>query len=223
MNTDIIFHGSNRHRGEQIICNQRMDLSVGDSHWLGDGSYFFVEDFHSYKWIVDMFRKKHKIPFNFENLDEFYLILKGNIEVNKERIFDLTKTEYKVLFDRVYKEIEERIGEKQIAEGVIINYMFNELPNYSSEFDLVRALFILNTNKYRNARTRIGYMPQEQLCIKNLEIVKNITEYNYKDRIDTFDLILADYYFELNDKKNKSYSTEKRSMYYYKNKKKRSS
>lgn len=224
MYTETLFHGSNRLRGKQIIENQIMEPSRGDNHWLGDGSYFFTEDFHSYKWIVDMYKNRHSHTLNYENLTKFYLILKGNIKVKKSRIFDLTKTEHKILFDRVYKEIKDKrqLGD-DFAEGIVINYMFNELPDYKEEFDVVKAVFILNKHKYEHVKTRIGFMPQEQLCIKNLEVVENIVEYDFKERTETFDLLLTDYYFEIHNTQKKPYNKRRSYDYNYKYKKKRSS
>lgn len=197
MYTETLFHGSNRKRGNKIISTQKMIPSEGDKHWLGDGSYFFTEDFYSYKWIVDMFKSRYKeLHLTYGNLTRYYLILKANVTVQKNRILDLTKAEHKILFDKVYDGIKsKRQIDDDYAEGIVINYMFNELPGYREEFDLVKALFTFNKRAYIDMRTRIGYMPQEQICIKNKDVVKDIVEFDFKSRVEKFESLLNNYYF----------------------------
>ncbi|MGD6874236.1 hypothetical protein ACQCU1_18905 [Sutcliffiella horikoshii] len=213
MYKEILFHGSKRSRGEKFIQNKEMEPSKGKKHWLGDGSYFFVEDFYSYKWIVEMFKARHHESCTYDNLNKHYLILTGEVCIEKNRVFDLTRAEHKILFDRVYKKLDEKneIKHYDIAEGVVLNYMFNKL-NYHKLFDVVKAVFSLNKYKYEDIKTRVGYMPQEQVCIKNNEVVNDIKEYNFKERIDTFNILINDMYF---DNVKPETTTYKRRKSYY--------
>src|SRR5699024_7464564 len=106
------------------------------------------------------------------------------------------------------------------AEGVVINYMFNELPSYKEEFDIVRAIFTLNRNRYKHMRVRTGldFMPQEQICIKNNDVVKAITKYNFSEKYDKFNTLLKDYYFEDNISNRKSYTSKRKYGYDWKRK-----
>lgn len=54
MYEEILFHGTEIERGEIMLKWNHMFLSSGDKHWLGDGSYFYEDDFYAYKWIKDM-------------------------------------------------------------------------------------------------------------------------------------------------------------------------
>ncbi|WP_019413660.1 hypothetical protein [Paenisporosarcina sp. TG20] len=200
MYSETLYHGTKRSRGEEILHSQRMFITRGKKHWLGDGSYFFIEDLYSYKWIMDMFKDRHKEEIlNYENLINHYLIIKSQIVTQKVRIFDLTKAEHKILFDQVHKLMIEKkkVPNDQIAEGVVLNYMFNEL-SFAEDFDIVRAVFCLNKSSYNKIKSRIGYMPQEQVCIKNLDIVDNILEHDFKERVEMFSALLSDYYFGVN-------------------------
>lgn len=199
MYSETLFHGSNRSRGETILQKQQMFVTTGSKHWLGDGSYFFTEDLYSYKWIVDMFKKRHQIELNYEVLYSHYIIVKTLISIPKVRVFDLTKAEHKIMFDKVNKLMidKKRVRESEYAEGVVLNYMFNEL-DFGRDYDLVKSIFIINKNRYTNVRSRIGYMPQEQICIKNLNVVDSISEYDFSEREKIFNVLLEDYYFEVN-------------------------
>lgn len=201
MYTEKLYHGSNRTRGEEIIEIQELKVTRGDKHWLGDGSYLFVEDFQAYKWILDMFKSRYSgQDSNYDNIINNYLVLECKVETNKTRIFDLTKSEHKILFDRVRKEMVEmkKIKTKEMAEGVTLNYMFNVL-GFDKDFDFVRAIFCLNRGNYTDFQSHLAYLPQEQICIKNekdvKDIVKNINEYDFKNKIETFESLLTEYYY----------------------------
>ena len=49
MFNEHLYHGTGRERGDRMLSNQMMEVSVGEHHWLGDGSYFFDEQLYAYK------------------------------------------------------------------------------------------------------------------------------------------------------------------------------
>lgn len=185
------FHGSAKERGERLLHNNRMEISIGDRHWLGDGSYFYEEDFYAYKWCVDMFKERHNSKVTEEELQKHYLIIKGIISVRKDRIFDMDAVEHRALFDRTYDLIKEKreysrkFKDGLLAEGVVLNYLFNVL-NYKVDYDIVHATFMINRKNYRNIPTRLGYICQVQLCVKNLGIIKRLEKYDYNSRLGHF-------------------------------------
>lgn len=192
-----LYHGSNRERGEKIIRNEKFPVSRGDNHWLGDGSYFFIQTFYAYKWIVDMYKRRiHKSIPEYEALIESYLIININANWNIDKIFDLTNPEHKILFDIVLKEMKSKgkIQDNKMPEGVVINYMFKELA-YDKDYYAVRALFIQNQHKYK-FKNRLGYMPQEQICIRNPSIVQHIEEYNFAEKVSSYNKMMIDMYYD---------------------------
>lgn len=222
MLAEYIYHGTYRARGEKILKERRMEASIGDSHWLGDGSYFFVEDFFAYKWIIDMYRSHYKKDCEDDSLLENYLIISARLKENV-RVFDLINAKHKIEFDTVFaelakkKELIPRFQNVEIADGVVINYMFNEL-GYESEFDLVRAVFIINQRHYKHVNSRLGFIPQEQICIKNLEVVQDAIEYNYTGKTSEYKDLIKNMYFGnvLSEKKalhNVKYLPRKKSRY----------
>lgn len=192
-----IYHGSNRYRGVKILNNDGSIISRGDNHWLGDGLYFFTDAVYSYKWIMDMYKKRYKQPsVKYEELIDKYLILEGNMDVNSDRVFDLTNPEHKILFDFTLKRMKakRKIPNSKMPEGTVINYMFEEL-DYKEKFDAVKALFLLNPQKYK-FNNRLGHMPQKQICIRNREMVKNIKEYDFKSKIVAYDFTINNMYYD---------------------------
>lgn len=184
----IGYHGTEIKRGNRFIDNKAMEKSAGDKHWLGDGSYFYEELFYAYKWIKDMFYKReqrnHK---DLEDLIRKYIILICNINVEKSRVFDLDKYEFKYIFDYFFEKLEkevkysERFNKYEIADGVVINIMFNEYK-YIDKYDMVIASFPRRNNKYKNnSLTRLKHVLEKQICVKNVDIVKEIDNKNFND------------------------------------------
>ncbi len=188
------YHGTNRLRGERIIANEQIELSIGDNHWLGDGSYFFEDDLYAYKWCVDMFYNRYKEYYTYNHLIEEYMILRASIKTEQSRIFDLTHLEGKSIFDITYKnlmvmaEYSEKFKNYEIADGVVINYLFKEL-GYSYSYDVVRAVFIKYKNNYRGIKTRQGFVCETQLCIKNINVIDKIYEYNFDSKVSKYESI----------------------------------
>lgn len=149
----IAYHGTNRTRGEEMLQKERMELSEGDHHWLGDGSYFYKQDFWAYKWIREMYKNRYGNNITAKKITQRYMIIHGIILVEEDRVFDLGDLETKGFFDETYKMLKNkknksnRFKNVKLIEGVVINYLFNE-RNFYEHFDLVRAVFTRNHNTY---------------------------------------------------------------------------
>lgn len=192
MYKETLFHGTEIERGEKMLQWKRMMLSSGDYHWLGDGSYFYEDDFYAYKWIKDMYVKKNKEEPNPPNeVFKRYKILISKVETSKDRIFDLDKPRNKMEFDRVYKNCKEmqkyskKFSDSKLADGVILNIMFNDML-YSENYDIVLATFKRRNAKYGNNPIRLNFMPEKQICVKNLEKATPINFYQCDDKIKEF-------------------------------------
>ena len=191
MFNEHLYHGTGKIRGDRMLSNQEMEISRGNSHWLGDGSYFFEEKLYAFKWISDMCRKRYPKEPHDESLIRNYSILEASILTIKERVFDLNKAEHKILFDEVYNLLYEMKKESadlcksELSEGVVLNYMFESM-NFKEKYDIVVAVFLRNTTNYKSINTRLGFMPQKQICVKKQDIVKNIIDVNYREDIASF-------------------------------------
>lgn len=190
MYEETLFHGTEIERGEKMLLWNHMISSRGDRHWLGDGSYFYEDDFYAYKWIKDMYVKRFKKePNPPKDLFNKYKILLGKIKTSKDRIFNLDNPRSKIEFDRVYKKCEgmkrysSKFSNVELADGVVLNIMFNEMF-YSQEYDVVIATFKRRSNKYGTAPMRLNFMPEKQICVKNLETATPIGFYECEDKIN---------------------------------------
>lgn len=191
------YHGTNRERGETILENGEMKRSEGDKHWLGDGSYLFKDEFWAYKWIVDMYKERYNEDITSQKLSVKYQVLKIKAETNIDRIFDLDKARHRVIFEKIIDEIcdskkeSNRYKDYKILDGVAINYLFNEFDGFKQKFDVVKARFVFEnyTSNCHNSKTRLNHLPQVQYCIKNLDVIENINDYDYEEDMDYYEFV----------------------------------
>lgn len=188
-----LYHGTNIKRGNRMLANEMMEESIGDRHWLGDGSYFYEDDIYAYKWISDMFKAKFERKYsNVKELFNNYIIIFGILDIKKERVFDLENPQHKILFDRVMdnckrkQEFSEKYANCKVPDGVTINIMFNIL-GYKDKYDVVKAMFIMRQDKYRDGASRLNYMPEKQICLKNISLFKPKQKFECLDKCDEFE------------------------------------
>lgn len=216
----IGYHGTEITRGNRFISNNSMEESIGDKHWLGNGSYFYEEMFYAYKWIKDMFCDKEKRSHKeYDELINKYIILTCNIRTKEERIFDLDKYEYKYLFDYFFEKLEKqknyskRFENHKIADGVVINIMFNEY-GYKNKYDVVIASFSRRNNKYKNNPiTRLKHVMEKQICVKNIKIVEDINKKDFSGEYVKLNMLVDSLDKEINLNKYSSRRRKKRNLF----------
>ena len=94
------YHGTRKKSANSILISNCFYPTTGDRHWLGDGIYFYEEDFYAYNWLVYDFKKKFdKEVLDKDKIIHNYSILSVNLDINPERIFNFEKAEHKILFD----------------------------------------------------------------------------------------------------------------------------
>ncbi len=192
-----VFHGTEKQRGLRFIKNQIMDKSIGDKHWLGDGAYFYEKVTFAYKWIQDMFKyRQYRKHTGFDDLIDKYIILFCNIEVDNNRIFNLDDNiDHKCIFEYFGSKLEEskkyseRFSRYKIGDGVVLNIMFSEYK-YINNYDAVIASFVTKQYRYKDSNTRLNYVLEKQICVKNLNIVYDIKEHDFKDEYEHIDSLV---------------------------------
>lgn len=180
-----MYHGTERTRGQRMINCKRMEITRGARHWLGDGSYFYEEDCYAYRWIYDMYKTKYPDRIvDHEDLLKKYMIIEADLNVNRERIFSFMNPEHKQLFDFALNECIKRSKGQEIVDGAVLNLMFN-IMGYRERYDAVIAVFlhddtVMNDKKIRegNVSSRLSYVPEIQICVKNLNVIENLKELN---------------------------------------------
>lgn len=79
-----MYHGTERTRGQRMINCKCMEITRGEKHWLGDGSYFYEEDCYAYRWIYNMYTKEYPDRIvDHEDLLKKYMIKKRMLAIIK--------------------------------------------------------------------------------------------------------------------------------------------
>lgn len=219
LNTLIGFHGSWEFRKkEMLLCNE-MQITRGDKHWLGDGVYFYKDMYDAYSWIKNMYKDKFcEEPKSYDELSKWYGIIIGEIEVEKARIFDLDNKHNNLLIEEVTKKLKsrqaysQRFKDDEINDGVTLNIIFNDF-GYKDKYDVVIATFSPKGINYKGKSTRFEYRLENQICVKNKSVIKDIKEHNFKSMYNEFDLI----YNKINKYKNSYNNKSKRNNEILKN------
>lgn len=125
------FHGTDENLVESITTNGFKE-SKGDDHWLGDGTYFFVEGSTgadpkgaAVKWaIVEAYDKHLK-----RNIYHKYAVIKCTMEIDDDNFLDLTTLEGMKIFNKIRNQFMEKISQSDYVpksypdfkDGHIIN------------------------------------------------------------------------------------------------------
>jgi hypothetical protein len=214
------YHGTTQKNARQILENKVMLPSRGSDHWLGDGVYFFEDDFYAYKWIVQQCSKIYKEDYSEKILIKEYQIFEVYLNIETERVFDLRILDNKRYFDCAYQKLLqeknkiEEIKEIELSDGVVINFLFSVL-DYNKKYDLVIANFILNKNNYQKINSRLGYIEQVQLCVKNTKIINKIEIYWWQKHTKRYTMIWNDLFYHAQPYSKKNRYNPKKEGYDY--------
>lgn len=192
----MYYHGTEFERGKAILQSKKMGYSRSTErkqHWLGDGIYLYRDKLYAFRWIVLMYRQYCKDNgITDDNIKEElyakYMILKLDIDYNSDRAFRFNNPEHLEAFLKVKEEYKnksansKKISNTEYADGIILNIMFKKM-DYKDNYDLVEATFpLINIDNIRCHDSRIKSINEDQICIKNPNLVKNIE--NITDTID---------------------------------------
>lgn len=191
--TLIGYHGTSKEASESILKNGfKISKSKNKKYeWLGDGVYFWEDDYYAVQWNIINIEKDNKDK-NIEVLED-YEIIKSKLKVNKLKLFELSSPEGSI----IYKELKEKLSNRFVEEGYK-NYIeklskqsdkfwINLLEDngFFKEFDIITATYKNEKNKERY-KDDIVLNVQKQICVKNINCI--ITSELYKDKERILDL-----------------------------------
>lgn len=198
-----MYHGTDIVSAKAILSKRMMKPSMGDHHWLGNGYYFYENEEYAFRWILIKYTKNFSNAYsdNYDNIFKEYMILSADINTNK--IFNLGDINNKLLFIRVKNEVKKKaqdskrykkqISKNGIADGVIFNILFEEM-GYDKEYDAVKAVFPIVYTP--NTGSRQDFLPEPQICVKNIAVIQNIQKANddvvedkYKNFIEAYNAV----------------------------------
>lgn len=165
----VVYHGTSKACADRIISENRMKVSTGDRHWLGDGVYFYKDFFYALRWV----RCKEKTDKLLDN----YSVITAEMNIDEKRIFSFLDIKHKLLFQTILKTCRDRLksidAEKDIVDGAVINIMFKEMK-YGNDYDMVIAEFIHEDKTMWEYSSRLCYIPEMQICVKNVDVIEQL-------------------------------------------------
>ena len=211
----LYYHGTHRTRGSKILKNKKMEYSKGDTQWLGDGIYLYKFKIYAYRWITIQYTSHYtnELKNIKEKLYERYMILGVDVNIVPERVFSFINPMHKLEFDCVKEQCEKRkesfpqLQQYKYIDGAIFNIMFKKM-NYEERFDMVEAVYILEKNKEANIRQNT--FQENQLCIKNPDMITQITDVTNEFPIDEFQDKLVEFNSARTKYKNSNHTYKKR-------------
>ena len=149
------YHGTDNAHVRSILTTG-FNLSVGDSHWLGDGIYFFVKG------------KSNKY--------DHFSVLKTEISVEESNFLDLTEPEGLEIFEYIKRKSAEKIRRMRrvtIIDGYLINLGRNEM---GLQFDVVKGdVFIKLTKEERRLQFQSRFSNSTICAVYNPDCISNIS------------------------------------------------
>lgn len=169
----IGYHGTGDMDIEKIIediLNNGYKSNERDDHWLGQGIYFFEDEFWAYQWCNQkkFFPKKK-------------CVLKSEIDYKEDKFWDLDIVKFKKKF--VAKAEKIRAMYKEVEKEIIINdekklrCFFLDLIKEEEKLEVIKCSFPLerNINSFLDKMGISNF--QVQLCVTNNENIKNTCVY----------------------------------------------
>lgn len=200
MNGDTLtgYHATTKDRGQEILKNGfNISKSQNDNYeWLGDGVYFWDDDYYAVQWNMIDLEKKNKDK-SIENLNE-YTIIKSDIKVNKLKLFEISSPEGSFIYNDFKNKLKNKFiengCEKYVEELMKSSDKFwiNLLEDngFFNDFDVVTAIY-KNEKSKKKYKDNVVLNTQKQICVKNIKCIINSEIYNDEKRILTlFSIIL---------------------------------
>ena len=170
------YHGTDNAHVRSILTNG-FELSRDDSHWLGDGVYFFLKgksehpEVQAEQWAVLQAWDKNSRA----NKYDLFSVLKAEISVETSNFLDLTEPAGLEIFEYIRSKCLEKIKRMRgvrIIDGYLINMGRNEI---GLRFDVVKGdVFIKLSKEERQFRIQ-SRLPNSTICsVFNPGCISNI-------------------------------------------------
>lgn len=197
----MYYHGTDKDSAEAIVLTQKMQPSEGNNHWLGDGYYFYADAEYAFRWILMKYTNNFRNEFtdDYSKVFDDYSILSAELNIEVERVFSMENVKHKMLFletknallnkaqeSKQYKDLIERYG---IVDGVVFNYLF-KYQDLGNKYDAVKAVFPIS---YVFDNSRIEYLPEPQICVKNVKVISDYQNYSQEIALDNYKEFMIKY------------------------------
>lgn len=158
------YHGTDEASSQSILSSKEFIVKRRQDHWLGNGVYFFIDDFKKAEWWANQITKKNgKLPVVlYLNLDvDDTELLNLNIESDLDTLNNFSKELFK---DLKKYNVFIKFKDEHELNCFVLDRFFEKYPNYK----VVRRTF--NSTNKKVGESGFG-MLSDQICIMNQEII----------------------------------------------------
>lgn len=158
------YHGTDEVSLQSILSQKKFKFKRRQDHWLGDGAYFFIDDFEKAKWWSKVISSKSGRP---------PVVLYFNLRVSDTELLNLNIESDLNMLDRFSEELFRTLNENKFSlkfkdehelNCFVLNSFFERNPNYK----VVRRTF----HSTRNRVGKSGFsMLSDQICIMNQNVI----------------------------------------------------
>jgi hypothetical protein len=125
----ILYHGNTESAINEIIGKDKIPtkfISKGETHYLGDGCYFYDDPIQAQVWAI------MKVNRNYKYKGQNWAVLKCVIEYDDDNYFDLDKREEQEFFFDEMVRLNDQILKKgldieEYNDAYLCNYLTNRL------------------------------------------------------------------------------------------------
>ena len=205
MSTTLIgYHSTKKENKESILkegfkSSMSCDDIMNDNglEWLGDGVYFWEDEYYAVNWSDIKIKKNKKKGIN-EDIND-YIIFKSTINTYESKIMDFSKYEGKKIYEMFKSNLiskYNKIGKNDIIDRLnkrSSKFWVNLLEDngFFDEFDVVIAIF-KSTKKETKRLDDMVFNMQKQICVKNKNCIKKTELYEDNERIDSLYKIILE-------------------------------
>jgi hypothetical protein len=174
------YHGTDNAHVRDIL-DSGFKPSIGDTHWLGDGTYFFLKgksdqpEVQAEQWACVTAWNKDIHANKYEH----YSVLKAQISVEDSNLLDLTEPSGLEIFEYIKSKILAKSSRIKMIDGYLINFGRNELK---LKLDVVKGDVPIKLTKADRVSWFQSRIPNATICavfnpncISNIENIKTGT------------------------------------------------
>lgn len=143
-----IYHGTSIKKADKIISENKMHYNPKPDHWLGNGIYFFENDYDAAKWWS-------KIHFH-----DNWIVLKYNLKIGEKELIDLDTLHGSKKFKEFCKKVNVEMGKDEFK--IKISEKENRYINASKNPKICRQGIV--TSAYLSAFYNLNHY---KACVKS--------------------------------------------------------
>lgn len=165
-----IYHGTTNTSAASILSNRQFNCMVRKDHWLGNGAYFFIDDYATAAWWAGnaVKREERHEKAGLEVISP--AILKGTTEIENAKLLNLDSADGANKLGAYFKEVSESYEIKGISDKNELRCKL--MDTYVKMYELDAVVYTFTRNETPSDIAELGlHLHDKQLCIFNQKVI----------------------------------------------------